>query len=78
MADLTDIEIFTGPGCRHCEAAKTLLREHGLTFTERDVSDPEIMEEMRRRLPRAKTIPQVFANGDHLGTEQDLRERLSG
>lgn len=78
MPELSDIEIFTGPGCRHCEAAKELLRARGLPFAERDVSDPEVMLELRERLPQSKTIPQVFANGDYLGNEQDLRERLKG
>lgn len=75
---MQNIEIFTGPGCAHCEAAKTMLRDHGLDFTERDVSDPEVMAELRQRLPRARSIPQIFADGRHLGNEQDLKLRLQG
>ena len=72
----TKIEIFTGPGCAHCEAAKRLLNDRGLSFTERDVSDPAVMDELRQRLPRARAIPQVFVDGAHIGNDQDLRTHL--
>ena len=78
---MKDIEIFTGPGCAHCQAAKALLKRHGLPFTELDISVPSTMDEFRRRLPRSRSLPQIFADGRHLGNEQDLKlalERRSG
>lgn len=73
-----DIEIFTGPGCSHCEAAKRLLRERGLVFVERDVSEPPVLAEFRARLPRHKALPQIFVDGTHIGSDEDLRLRLAG
>ena len=73
---MKDIEIFTGPGCGHCEQAKNLLRQHGLEFTERDVSAPGVITEFRKRLPRLKYLPQIFADGRHLGGLEDLQIRL--
>jgi glutaredoxin 3 len=70
------IEIFTGPGCHHCEAAKALLKKHGLAFAERDISDPAVMGEFRERLPRIRAIPQIFEDGEHVGGLEDLRLRL--
>ncbi|MDT8343708.1 MAG: glutaredoxin domain-containing protein [Thermohalobaculum sp.] len=67
------IEIFTGPGCGYCEAAKALLRDRGLSYAERDVSDPATLAEMRARLPRSRSIPQVFVDGTHVGGYDDLR-----
>ena len=75
---MKNIEIFTGPGCPHCETAKVLLKQHELPFQELDVSDPGVMEEFKRRLPRVRSLPQVFADGEHLGNEEDLRLWLSG
>lgn len=72
------IEIFSGPNCSYCEATKTFLKERGLAFTERNVSDPAVLDEFRERLPRLKSIPQVFVDGDHVGGFEDLRDRLSG
>lgn len=59
------IEIFTGPNCGYCEAAKALMRENGLAFEEIDLAaSPGNMEDFRARLPRVKSIPQIFADGD--------------
>jgi len=71
-----NIELFTGPGCGYCEAAKTLLKDHELAFVERDISDPEVLSEFRDQLPRVKSIPQVFIDGEHIGGYEDLRLRL--
>lgn len=75
---MTKIEIFTGPGCSYCTAAKNLLTSRNMPFVERDVSRPEILEEMRRRLPHARTIPQIFFGDHHVGGYDDLAHRLSG
>lgn len=66
------IEIFTGPNCGYCEAAKALLRSRNLAYTERDVSDPAVGSEFRERLPRVKSIPQIFIDDDHIGGFEDL------
>ncbi len=70
---MKNIEIFTGPGCTHCEAAKVLLKKHELPFEEYDISDPAVMKELQTRLPRTRSIPQIFADGEHLGNDEDLR-----
>ena len=73
---MKDIEIFTGPGCSHCEQAKKLLSQHGLEYTERDVSTPGVIAEFRERLPRLKSLPQIFVDDKHLGGLEDLQNRL--
>lgn len=70
---MADIEIFTGPGCGFCEAAKALLRERKRAFRERDVSDPAVLAEFQARLPRVRAIPQIFADGEHVGGLEDLQ-----
>ena len=74
---MSDIEIFTGPNCGYCRAAKDLLAQKGLTFTERDISDPRVLQEFRERLPRQKSIPQIFIDGEHIGSYEDLRLKLA-
>ncbi len=66
------IEIFTGPGCGYCEKAKALLQEKGMAFAERDIAEAGSLEELRRRLPRSRSIPQVFVAGAHIGGYEDL------
>lgn len=75
---MSDIEIFTGPNCSYCRSAKDLLVQEGLHFVERDISEPEVLQEFRERLPRQKSIPQVFIDGEHIGGYEDLRLRLAG
>ena len=70
------IEMFTGPGCKHCETARALLKKHHLTFKEHDISEPSVIDELRRRLPRVRSIPQIFVDGEHVGNDEDLRLKL--
>ena len=67
------IEIFTGPNCSYCTAAKKLLDERQMAFVEKDVSEAANMAEFRERLPRQKSLPQIFINGEHIGGYEDLR-----
>lgn len=78
QATMPRIEIFTGPNCGYCEAAKALLRENGLAFEEIDLAaDPANMDAFRSRLPRVKSIPQIFVDGEHIGGLEDLRLHLA-
>lgn len=70
------VEIFTGKNCGYCIAAKQLLTTRKMGFVERDVADPNVLNEMRERLPRARTIPQIFIDGKHIGGYDDLRAHL--
>lgn len=71
------IEIFTGPNCSWCAAAKALLVERGQPFVEYDISDPAHFAAFGARLPRHRSIPQVFIDGEHIGGYEDLRIRLA-
>ena len=70
-----DIEIFTGPDCGYCRREKALLARRDLRYREFDVSLAAGRDELQRRLPRARTIPQIFIGGEHIGGCEDL-ERL--
>ena len=66
------IEIYTSPLCGYCHAAKRLLGQKGVSYTEYDVSrDAAKRQEMMDRAKR-HTVPQVFANGAHLGGYDDI------
>lgn len=68
------IEIFSTPQCSYCNQAKEILDRRGVTYSDFDISDPKHREELLRRLPRAKAIPQIFVDGDHIGGYEDLRQ----
>jgi glutaredoxin 3 len=70
---MADIEIFSGQNCGYCVAAKKLLEIKGLAYTDYDISvDQKHRQEYTRRLPRARAIPQIFIDGDHIGGYEDL------
>lgn len=59
--------LFTRPGCSHCARAKRMLTEAGLPWSELPTS-PRVL----RALPGARTTPQVFVDGVHLGGADEL------
>ena len=67
------IEIFSTPRCGFCDQAKRLLDAKGIDYTDYDISaDEAYLDEFRRRLPRVKAIPQIFVEGEHIGSYEDL------
>ena len=77
LAPGPEIEMFSGPGCAYCEASKQLLGAEGLPFIEYDVSLPEHLAEFTKRLPRVRSIPQIFVDGEHIGSYEDLASLVS-
>ena len=70
---MANIEIYSGPFCPYCVRAKRLLSERALAFTEYDVqADPARRAEMLERARGARTIPQIFINGRHVGGCDEL------
>ena len=69
------IEIYTGPLCGYCNAAKALLKRKNISFEEIDIGElPEKREEMLKRSNGAKKIPQIFIGDFHVGGYEQLRD----
>lgn len=68
------VEVFTsGPQCAHCTRAKALLDEKGVDYVELDITvDEAHRDELVDRLPRARSMPQIFIGGEHIGSTEDL------
>jgi glutaredoxin 3 len=67
------VEIYTTPFCGYCHAAKRLLGQKGVAYTEIDVSaDPAIRQAMTQRALGRTTVPQIFVGGTHVGGCDDL------
>jgi glutaredoxin 3 len=67
------VEIYTTPTCPYCTAAKRLLANKGVRFTEIDVSrDPSLREAMTHRAGGRRTVPQIFVGAQHVGGCDDL------
>lgn len=67
------VEIYTSPLCGYCHAAKRLLSQKGVEYTEIDVSrDPNLRATMMRRSNGGRTVPQIFIGDQHVGGCDDL------
>lgn len=70
------IEIFTTPTCPDCIAVKRWLTTHGFPFVERDLRDPAVAEEARRRTG-VRIAPITVIGGDaFFGTFRDQIPRI--
>ncbi|MGD1881186.1 MAG: glutaredoxin 3 [Paracoccaceae bacterium] len=70
---MNPVEIYTSPLCGFCHAAKRLLNEKGVDFTEVDVlKHPERKSEMVQRANGGRTVPQIFVGETHVGGCDDL------
>ena len=63
------VEIYTSPLCGFCHAAKRLLMQKGVDFSEVDIlADPDRKPEMIKRANGSRNVPQIFV-GDMGGCD---------
>jgi len=67
------VEIYTSPLCGFCHAAKRLLSQKGVPFTEIDIGrQPARRAEMLKRARGSRTVPQIFVGPTHVGGCDEL------
>jgi glutaredoxin 3 len=67
------IKIYTTPICPYCVRAKALLKKKGAAFDEVDVfMDADARQEMEDVTKGARTVPQIFIGGQHVGGCDEL------
>lgn len=70
---MKSVEIYTSPLCGFCHAAKRLLNQKGVSFSEVDVlADPARKPEMIQRANGGRTVPQIFIGETHVGGCDEL------
>lgn len=70
---MQDVTIYTRQWCGYCTAAKRLLDEKGVAYTEHDAtSAPELRNEMLAKSNGRTTFPQIFIGNRHIGGCDDL------
>ena len=68
-----DVLMYTQALCGYCAAARELLNNKGISYTEIDVMvNPSKKAEMMQRANGGRTVPQIFIGGDHVGGCDDL------
>ncbi len=70
---MVQVEIYTTRYCPYCVAAKQLLSEKKVAFTEIDVGgNATLRSEMVERAQGSMTVPQIFIGATHVGGCDDL------
>ncbi len=70
---MSDVVIYTRQFCGFCSAAKRLLSEKGVDFTEHDATfSPALRAEMVEKSHGGRTFPQILINGEPIGGCDDL------
>ena len=66
------VEIYTTHWCPYCHAAKALLEDKHVPYSELDVEGPEGRAEMIQRAHGRRTVPQIFIGNRHVGGYDDM------
>jgi glutaredoxin len=70
--------VWSKNSCPFCVQAKALLELRGIEYEERNVSTDWTREQLLEAVPDARTLPQIFLDGQHIGGFTDLRSHLRG
>lgn len=71
------VTLFTKPGCPHCARAKKVLNEKGLKYEEIVLGGQGITYSSLTAVTGRGTTPQVYIDGQLIGTADDLEQWLS-
>jgi glutaredoxin len=52
--------MYTSDNCFYCKKAKEVLNTWGYKFTEMNINEVDNKQELRRLIPTAITVPQIF------------------
>jgi glutaredoxin len=62
--------------CTFCDQAKALLKQNSIEFEERKIGDGWTKEELLESVPDARSVPQIFLDGEYIGGFTELKKRL--
>jgi glutaredoxin len=63
--------------CPYCDQAKALLKSKGIQFEEKKIGDGYTKEELLEAVPTARSVPQIFLDGELVGGFTELRKKLT-
>jgi glutaredoxin len=63
--------------CPYCDQAKALLTSKGIEFEEKKIGDGYTKEELLEAVPNARTVPQIFLDGELVGGFTELKQKLT-
>ena len=70
--------VWSKYNCPYCDQAKALLAQRGIAYEERKIGDGYTREELLEAVPNARTVPQIFLDGNLIGGFTELKKHLQG
>ena len=64
--------------CPYCDQAKALLKQRDIEFEEKKIGDGYTREDLLEAVPTARTVPQIFLDGELIGGFTELKAHLKG
>lgn len=68
--------IWSRDQCPYCDQAKKLLESRGVEYEERRIGSGWTREQLLESVPSARTVPQIFIDGELVGGYTELRNKL--
>jgi glutaredoxin 3 len=66
--------VWSKYNCPFCEQAKALLAQKGIEFEEKKIGDGYTREDLLEAVPEARTVPQIFLDGELIGGFTELKK----
>ena len=68
--------VWSKDSCPYCVQAKALLSQKNIEFEERKIGAGYTKEDLLEAVPTARTVPQIFLDGELVGGFTELRARF--
>jgi glutaredoxin len=70
--------VWSKDACPFCDQAKGLLKMKGIEFEEHRIGHGYTKEDLLEAVPTARTVPQIFLDGNLIGGFTELKAHLQG
>ena len=70
--------VWTKDACSYCVQAKALLEQQGIEYEEKKIGVDYTREQLLEAVPTARTVPQIFLDGELVGGFTELKKKLQG
>ena len=72
-----NVTIWSKPACQYCDMAKNLLKANSIEFEEKKIGEGYTRDDLLAAVPTARTVPQIFVDGQLVGGFQELKALLA-
>jgi len=68
--------LWSQENCLACNQAKSLLEIKGIRFIVKMLGENATKQELLEAVPDARSVPQIFLNGEYIGGLVELRKAI--